>query len=260
MRWIKLRRAAWTCLSCGLWPVPLVMMAQQGNLPTPPTAPRPELPTVPAPPTVQNRPLVQPGFAVVVDAAHGGSDIGARLGPNMLEKDLTLALSIRLRSALAARGIDVSTTRESDRDLSFDDRASIANHALAAACILLHATATGTGVHLFTSSLPAAAPNPPSRPVPWQTAQSTYISQSLRLSAVINTALSQAAIPATLGRTFVKPLDTLTCPAVAVEIAPLLASRSTNAAALSDAAYQKHVIDALVAAMAEWREDWKQQP
>ena len=32
----------------------------------------------------------------------------------------------------------------------------MANHALASACLVLHATATGAGVHLFTSSLPPA--------------------------------------------------------------------------------------------------------
>jgi len=44
-------------------------------------------------------------FVVVLDAAHGGDDPGARLSGGQSEKNFTLALSIRLRSLLAARGI-----------------------------------------------------------------------------------------------------------------------------------------------------------
>ncbi len=50
----------------------------------------------------------------MIDAAHGGADSGARLSNHLLEKDLVLALSVRLRSVLSAHGISVVTTRESD--------------------------------------------------------------------------------------------------------------------------------------------------
>jgi N-acetylmuramoyl-L-alanine amidase len=49
---------------------------------------------------------------VVLDAAHGGDDTGGHLANNQLEKAYTLAFSVRLRSLLAARGIQVVTTRE----------------------------------------------------------------------------------------------------------------------------------------------------
>src|ERR1035437_7475128 len=62
----------------------------------------------PAPPGPQAR------FVVVLDAAHGGEDSGGRLNNGQLEKTFTLALSVRLRSLLSARGIQVVTTRESD--------------------------------------------------------------------------------------------------------------------------------------------------
>jgi len=198
----------------------------------------------------------------VLDAAHGGENTGARIADNLLEKDVTLALSIRLRSALAARGIAVVTTRESDAELPPNQRAGIANHALAAACLVLHATATGSGVHLFTSSLaPTVAPASATLPmVPWQTAQAAWVTRSLRLSSEINSALGQAGIPVTLGGTSLQPLDSLTCPAVAVEIAPLAASASNKALPISDPKYQQRILDALTAALLEWSTDWKQQP
>lgn len=212
---------------------------------------------MPAPFPAAPLPPVQPHFIVVLDAAHGGSDTGARLGDRLLEKDIVLALSVRLRSMLTARGVPVVTTREADVSLPAVNRAETANHTLAAACISLHATATGTGVHLFTSSLSAA---PGNRFLAWQTAQSAFIAQSLRLSSEINSAMAHAEVPVSLGRTSIQPLDSFACPAVAVEIAPLAGTQSTAPAALSDAGYQARIVDALAAAIQQWREDWRQQP
>jgi N-acetylmuramoyl-L-alanine amidase len=228
--------------------------AQQ--LPAPPasvpesTAPPPSIPAPAAP-------NVAPRFLVVLDAAHGGDDTGARINDHLLEKDLTLSLSARLRSMLSAHGIGVVITRESDANLSATSRAEAANRTPAAACILIHATATGSGVHLYTSSL---APTPLTRFMPWQTAQSGYVTQSLKLSSEIDSALAHAEIPVTLGRTFLQPMDSLTCPAVAVEVAPLAAGATTKATPLSDPAYQRSILDALTAALDEWRNDWRQQP
>ncbi len=235
--------------------------AQQTAVPPPPPPPaKPDLPPPPLPPG--NRPAVQPAFSVVIDAAHGGANIGARIAQNLLEKDITLAFSSRLHAALAARGIAVVTTRESDADPPAKQRAGIANHALAAACLVLHATATGSGVHLFTSSLaPSSTPPSATAPiVPWQTAQAAWVTRSLRLSSEINSALGKAGIPTTLGVASVQPLDNLACPAVAIEIAPLAASASNKAQPISDSAYQQRILDALVSALIEWSADWKQQP
>jgi N-acetylmuramoyl-L-alanine amidase len=234
-------------------------------VPAPPLPPSTSLPPVPAPPP--NSVSVQPAFSVVLDPAHGGANIGARISEKLLEKDLDLALSTRLRSALAAHGITAVTTREADSDLTPDERAAIANHAKASACLVLHATASGSGVHLFTSSLqpapgqtPGVSPPPNQSLVPWATAQAGWITRSLRLSSEINSALGQAGIPVTLGSTSLEPLDHLTCPAVAIEIAPLVASPANKAALLSDPKYQQRVLDALLAAILSWSTDWRQQP
>ena len=228
----------------------------------PPLAPgKPELPPLPPPPL--NQQSIQAAFSVLLDPAHGGSDTGARIGEHLLEKDLTLGFAVRLRSALAARGIAVVVTRDSDADPPTDLRAGIANHALASACLVIHTTATGTGVHLYTSSLaPPTAPIPSI--LPWQTAQEGWVTRSLRLTSEINSALGQAGVPTTLGRTFLPPLDNLTCPAVAIEIAPLAASPASKAAprptSISDLKYQQRLLDAITAALLEWSTEWKEQP
>lgn len=216
--------------------------------------PPPQAPQLPSlPPSAA--PLVRPQFVVVLDAAHGGNDPGAHLRSDVQEKDITLALSNRLRSILRARGIDVVTTRDTDANPSMVDRADLANHAEAAACLVIHATATGSGVHLFTTSLSQA---PAALMPPWQTAQAAYVTQSLKLESEIDSALAHAQIPVTLGRAFVQPMDSLACPAVAVEMAPLVGGHVTEARAIVDAGYQKTVVDALSAAIESWHSDWKQ--
>lgn len=222
-----------------------------------PATPQPAAQAAPAGPSMPPAPMqpVQPRFVVVLDAAHGGTDSGAHLRPDLQEKDVTLALANRLRSALQARGIAVVTTRTSDATVPALNRAEIANHAQAAACLLLHATATGSGVHLYASSL---SPAPAVRLEPWPTAQAAWITQSLKFESEIDTALAHAQIPITLGRASVQPMDNLTCPAIAVEVAPLVAGHITTARDISDPAYQKSVVDALAAALEAWRSDWKQ--
>jgi N-acetylmuramoyl-L-alanine amidase len=217
-----------------------------------PQLPRaPAVPAIPAPAPV----AAQPRFVVVLDAAHGGSDTGTRLADATLEKDITLALSVHLRSELHARGIAVVTTRESDVNLAPVDRAQTENRAQAAACLTLHATATGSGVHLFTSSL---SPAPGERFLPWDSAQAAWVTQSLKLESEIDTALAHTDIPVTLGRASVQPMDHLTCPEVAVEMAPLVGGHVTAGRAIADAGYQKQVVDSLAAALEQWRNDWKQ--
>lgn len=194
-------------------------------------------------------------FTVVLDAAHGGDDAGGH-SRDWTEKSFTLALSVRLRSLLTARGIAVVTTRESDATLDSQHRDEIANHAHAQACISLHATLTGTGVHLFASSL---APVAPTHFLPWKTAQAAYVSRSVALEGVLNSALQHAGAAVTVGRISLPVVDSMACPAVAVEIAPERgADRSVNQSAadsLNDAGYQSRVAEALAAGVVEWQSE-----
>lgn len=195
-------------------------------------------------------PAPQARFVVVLDAAHGGDDAGGRLGDGEPEKNVTLALSVRLRSLLAARGFSVVTTRESDAAVPLETRAEIANHAQAQACLSLHASASGTGIHLFTSAL---APVQPTRFPPWKTAQAAWITRSLELAGTVNSALEQAGMNVTLGRIDLPGMDSFACPLVIVEIAPAAASGGNPAARPDDADYQARVSSALAAALVEWR-------
>jgi N-acetylmuramoyl-L-alanine amidase len=193
-----------------------------------------------------------PGAArsvVVLDAAHGGDDSGAGLG-SQPEKTYTLALSVRLRSLLAARGFQVVTTRESDATVDPARRAEIANHANAMACLSLHATGAGSGVHIFVSSV---APRDEARFPAWKTAQAAWITRSLALAGVVNSALEHAGISVTLGRIGMPMIDSLTCPAMAIEVAPQRTQDMPGGESLDDPGTQARIADALAAALVEWR-------
>jgi N-acetylmuramoyl-L-alanine amidase len=223
-------------------------------VPVVPDSSKPAILTKPQAPTT---PPIQLRFVVVLDPGHGGEDTGAKLGAGALEKDIVLSISTRLRVLLNAKGIPVIVTRDADTSPSADDRAAIANRAKAAACLSLHATATGTGVHLFTSSL-SPVNYGHDEFVPWNEAQATVSTQSVRLASDVNTALGNGKLPVLLGRTALRPLNSFTCPALAIELAPLDAG--SGAASLTDSAYQQRVAAALAEALVAWRVDWRQRP
>lgn len=189
-------------------------------------------------------------FVVVLDAAHGGDDTGGHLNDGQYEKAAALALSVRLRSLLAARGIEVVTTREADTSLDGTERAQIANRARAQACLSLHLAETGSGVHLFASNL---APTPAARFMPWKTAQSAWVTRSLALMGVLHSALEHGGVPVTLDRTALPGIDSMECPALAVELAPERNPDRKTTAEPDDPVYQAKVAGILAAALLEWR-------
>jgi N-acetylmuramoyl-L-alanine amidase len=192
---------------------------------------------------------------VVLDAAHGGDDTGARLSDGQLEKNATLALSVRLRSLLAARGIQVVTTRESDQSVSATQRAEIANRANAQACLTLHVAESGSGVHLFASSLTPVAPT---KFAAWKTAQAGWVTRSLALAGSLNSALLHAGANVTLGRTALPGIDSETCPALAIELAPERDANHKITAEPDQADYQARVAAMLANALLEWRTEGRQ--
>jgi N-acetylmuramoyl-L-alanine amidase len=197
---------------------------------------------------------------VVLDPAHGGPDAGASLADRVPEKFTTLALAAQLRTALTAAGFTVVVTREGDSSdpLTTDQRAEIANRAHAVACIVLHATNTGSGVHVYTSPLQPsdtdeeATRESPFVPLSWETAQAGSIRQSQRLADDVKSALTAGNLPAAIGKAPVRPLDNMMCPAIAVEIAPLTVAGS-DSTAVTDATYQQRITDSLAKAINTWR-------
>ncbi len=168
---------------------------------------------------------------------------------------MTLALAFQLRSLLVARGFTVVMTRDSDAatepnspatPLTLDDRAGIANHARAAACLLLHATGRGMGVHLYSSELDAATSE--AYLLPWLTAQAPWIPESQNIEQQMGAALGRSHVALVSSTASVRPVDSLTCPALVVELAP----ETDTPASVTDAGYQERVAAAIAGALVVW--------
>ena len=196
-----------------------------------------------------------PRTVIFLDPAHGGSDPGARLSDNLPEKTLTLSFAARLRTALSASGFSVIATRDSDPSAPFttDQRAEIANHSHPTACLVLHATGGGNGIHIITSDLtPPDNESDTRHAIPWDTAQSASIPQSLTLANTLGLALLHARLPVLLTHSSLRPLENLTCPAVAIEIAPLTPADG-DPIPVSDANYQQQIAQAIATGLTTWR-------
>ena len=86
---------------------------------------------------------------IVVDAGHGGSDPGTMAAEGSMEKDINLAVALKLAEHLKAAGAHVILTRDSDRFISLDERAYIANRAAADVFVSIHVNSLPNhGAHL----------------------------------------------------------------------------------------------------------------
>lgn len=100
------------------------------------------------------------GF-IVIDPGHGGGDPGAvNRALGLREKDITLDISLRLKSTLEARGFRVAMTREDDRDVSWarspdlvelGARVNVANSNNADLFVSIHCNSAVSAVHRGTS-------------------------------------------------------------------------------------------------------------
>jgi N-acetylmuramoyl-L-alanine amidase/putative methionine-R-sulfoxide reductase with GAF domain len=86
------------------------------------------------------KPVLTPKLRVVLDAGHGGWDLGTVGRKGLLEKDLVLDIVQRLGHMVENRlGAEVIYTRKDDRYLALEKRAEIANVAQANLFVSVHA-------------------------------------------------------------------------------------------------------------------------
>lgn len=99
--------------------------------------------------------------SITLDAGHGGKDPGA-VGLNGLrEKDVALAVTLRLGAMLVAAGVVVNYTRKDDRYLELHERAQIANEAGTDLFLSIHCNSASkraaSGYEVFTTPGQTAA-------------------------------------------------------------------------------------------------------
>ena len=181
----------------------------------------------------------------MIDAAHGGTDNGARGTSGINEKDLVLALARGCRAELTTRGYRVVMTRDSDADPTFDDRAALANQFADAIFVSLHIASTGTPGTVrvyydrvalpYTMSMPtgaavSAAPGTTAQfpeteasatsLTSWRKAQVSFDDASHRFADMVQAGLAQkfSASPTSSTPAAVRDLRSVAAPAIDIEI------------------------------------------
>jgi N-acetylmuramoyl-L-alanine amidase len=158
---------------------------------------------------------------VVLDAAHGGTDPGARGTAGIRESEVVLEFATQIRRALEVQGFQVVQTRLGDQDPSFDDRSAMANAQRGAVFITLHISSTGlpgTARVYVNDDLPAISD--PTGLIPWDAAQAPFLTLSRKFGDIVQGLLAQKfkGSPDSAQTAAVRQLRTTAAPAIAVEI------------------------------------------
>jgi N-acetylmuramoyl-L-alanine amidase len=229
---------------------------------SPVTAPSTPQPLAAAAAAARGNGIVRPNGlrVIVIDAGHGGIDNGAT-NASTLEKDLTLALARRLRTALQSRmGATVILTRESDVKMTSEARAAVANNNQAGLFISLHIgyspnkSAAGSSIYIMKPDFTGGTPEPAGGRLffPWYMAYRMSLQSSQAAAAQLQKNLNQA-LPGWKFPIRTGPIGVLassTMPAVAIEVGNL--NNDLSVKTLSDAEFQTKLASTIAAGIEQF--------
>ncbi len=211
---------------------------------------------------------------IAIDPGHGGDDEGVRSAEGLKEKDLTLAIARRVRGVIEARlGLRVLLTRDDDRSVPVDERASVANNNQADLFVSLHANgsmrknASGASIYVAGFDRDAAQTSGGGERVPtfgggsreielvpWNLAQTRHLDRSSAFAALLQQAL-QEHVPLSarpIERAPLRVLESANMPAILVELGYL--TNADQAKMLASDAFQNSVAQALFDAIVRFRD------
>ena len=195
------------------------------------------------------------GGVLILDAGHGGQDTGATAGESVMEKDVSLAILMKIRGLLKENtSLTIHLTRDSDKDMHLSTRAKAANTAAGDLLISVHsgysAISHTNGIPLFSDNLP----EPPNAKASVEirqefTRRRTYGERAAKVAYQIAQTL---AADNTLGAVTVRKAPLIMqrlceMPCLLIELAYL--SNPDVTASVSEEAYQMHVAEALTRAI-----------
>lgn len=187
------------------------------------------------------------GKVIAIDAGHGGPDGGAVSKDGLVEKEVSLAISLYLRDYLQQAGALVVMTRDEDRDLAAEGTQGYSKRKtedLLNRAELIRKKKAGMLVSIHLNSIPSAR---------WSGAQTFYNSSSEQGKKLAG--LIQSEIKTNLNNTDRAPktedkfylLKALDIPAALVEVGFL--SNPEEARRMADAGYQKKLAESIYRAI-----------
>jgi N-acetylmuramoyl-L-alanine amidase len=214
---------------------------------------------------------------IVIDPGHGGDDVGVRSAKGVEEKQLTLDIARRLRAMVESRlGLRVILTRDDDRALGLDERASVANNGKANLLLSLHVngsrvpeTAGAEVLHLqldreTADVVRAATAEGAALPtingsirrldlIPWDLAQARHLDESSVLASVLQEELQRSVPMSThpVRQAPVRLLAAANMPAALVEVAYLTNPQQEARLATDD--FKNSVAQAVFSAIVRFR-------
>jgi len=200
-------------------------------------------------PAATPAPSVPRRYFAIVDASHGGNDRGEALSATLAEKDVTLAFARRLRQELENRGIPTLVLRDSDANLSLDERAFFANSTHAAVYVAFHAASNGHGVRLYTAMLPYGGEDDRGPFRSWSTGQQSFIPLSQAAATSVAAELRKQQVTVRTLTAPLRPLNNIVTAAIAVEVAPA----ASDITQLTSADYQQVIAGAVANGIAAIR-------
>lgn len=222
---------------------------------------------------------------IVLDAGHGGHDAGA-VGPGgLMEKDLVLDVTLRVRKLVETRlGLRVLLTREDDTFVPLRDRASFANRQRADLFVSIHANAhrhranRGVETYFLSSEAtddearqvaalengviqlekPSGQGGRPDivRTILWDLAQSEFQQESSRLAEIVQDSMTQALRIPNRGvkQAGFYVLGGAAMPAVLIEIG--FVTNPGEERHLKSSSYRDSVARAIFAGLAQYQRYW----
>jgi N-acetylmuramoyl-L-alanine amidase len=217
---------------------------------------------------------------IVIDPGHGGIEIGAKGKFGLLEKDVTLAIALKLRDIIEKNlAFRVFLTRDKDTDVALESRAALANNHKADLFISIHANGSlrknARGSETYFLSLNATDEDARRlaylenatgklegrleqdsqddiKMILWDLAQSAYLKQSSELAGEIQAELNRLLGTENRGvkQAPFKVLTGAACPAVLVETAFI--SNPEEEKELGSGAFQDNVAQAIYRSLVEY--------
>jgi N-acetylmuramoyl-L-alanine amidase len=188
---------------------------------------------------------------VMLDPAHGGADEGSHGVNSLKEKDVNLSLALFLAAKLDDAGFEPRLTRDSDKEMTPEERAAAVNRVQPAVFISIEVNGSelrdARGFELFVAVPPAESADPGF----WRAGQAKIHEKSLRLADSLETYLrplglefrGKAQIPSPL-------LGAVTSPAVLVTLGNI--SWSQGADLLTKDAGKQALAKAVVSAVKDY--------